>query len=107
MRCNGPIARQPACRQRLQAESYGMTGPRWSIGSSWLRWDPHLHAPGTLLNNQFGNDWEGYLERIERANPAPCALGITDYFTLRGYKEIMRRREAGALRSVPLVFPNI
>lgn len=84
-----------------------MTGPRWSIGSCWLRWDPHLHAPGTLLNNQFGNDWEGYLELIERADPAPYALGITDYFTLRGYKEIMRRREAGALRSVPLVFPNI
>ncbi len=33
-----------------------MMQPYWSIGSRWLRWDPHLHAPGTLRNNQFGNN---------------------------------------------------
>jgi len=22
-------------------------------GSLWHRWEPHVHAPGTLLNNQF------------------------------------------------------
>ena len=27
-------------------------------GSRWHRWDPHLHAPGTLLNDQFGGDWD-------------------------------------------------
>ncbi len=84
-----------------------MTAPRWSIGSRWLRWDPHLHAPGTLRNNQFGADWDAYIERIEKAHPTVSALGITDYFTLRSYKEILHRRQAGALQSVPLVFPNI
>lgn len=81
--------------------------PAWSIGSQWLRWDPHLHAPGTLRNNQFGDDWDAYIRRIEEARPAVSALGITDYFTLRSYKEILLRRQAGALRSIPLVFPNI
>ena len=84
-----------------------VTAPQWSIGSRWLRWDPHLHAPGTLRNDQFGNDWDAYVRRIEEARPAVSALGITDYFTLRAYKEILRRRRAGALQSVPLVFPNI
>jgi energy-coupling factor transporter ATP-binding protein EcfA2 len=84
-----------------------MTAPRWSIGSRWLRCDPHLHAPGTLRNNQFGNDWDAYIKRIEKARPPVSALGITDYFTLRSYKEIFRRRRAGVLQSVPLVFPNI
>jgi predicted ATPase len=79
----------------------------WSIGSCWLRWDPHLHAPGTLRNNQFADDWDAYIKRIEEARPAVSALGITDYFTLRSYKEMFRRRQAGALQSVPLVFPNI
>jgi len=72
-----------------------------------LRWDPHLHAPGTLRNDQFGGDWEGYIARIEGADPAPVALGITDYFSVRCYKEVRRRRNAGALRDVALIFPNI
>ena len=25
-------------------------------GSEWKRWEPHIHAPGTVLNNQFGGD---------------------------------------------------
>jgi hypothetical protein len=28
----------------------------WNAGSPWLRWDPHLHAPGTLRNNQYPKD---------------------------------------------------
>lgn len=79
----------------------------WSVGSTWKRWDPHLHAPGTLRNNQFGNDWNGYIRRIEAAQPAPVALGITDYFTLRGYKEVLKRRQAGALQPVKVLFPNV
>lgn len=84
-----------------------MTTPQWSIGSRWQRWDPHLHAPGTLRNDQFGNDWDTYVKRIEDARPIVSALGITDYYTLRGYKEVLLRRQAGALKSVPLVFPNV
>ena len=84
-----------------------MTKPRWSIGSRWLRWDPHLHAPGTLRNDQFCSDWDAYIKRIEGANPPVSALGITDYFTLRSYKEILHRRQLGALQSIPFVFPNI
>ena len=84
-----------------------MNAPRWGIGSRWLRWDPHLHAPGTLRNNQFGGDWDAYIRRLEEGRPAVSALGITDYFTLRSYKEILLRRRGGALLSVPLVFPNV
>lgn len=84
-----------------------MTVWRWSVGSTWQRWDPHLHAPGTLRNNQFGSDWDGYIRRIDAAEPAPVALGITDYFTLRGYKEVLKRRQAGALQAVRLLFPNV
>jgi hypothetical protein len=84
-----------------------MSGRTWSIGSRWLRWDPHLHAPGTLRNNQFGSDWDGYISRIENARPSVSALGITDYFSMRAYKEVLQRRSAGALRGIPLVFANI
>jgi hypothetical protein len=69
--------------------------------------DPHLHAPGTLRNDQFGGDWAAYFLAIEKANPPVVALGITDFFTLRGYKELLRRRnDRGGVQSIPLIFPN-
>lgn len=80
---------------------------QWSIGSKWQRWDPHIHAPGTLRNDQFGDDWEGYLTAIEEADPAPAALGITDYFTMRTYERVVQFRSQGRLGGVEFVFPNI
>lgn len=83
-----------------------MTDGVWSVGSRWLRWEPHLHAPGTLRNDAFGGDWDAYFEAIATAEPPAVALGITDYFSLRGYKEFQSRRPT-SLGSVSLVFPNV
>jgi len=35
-------------------------------GSEWRRWEPHIHAPGTILNNQFGGSdpWGSYLTTL-------------------------------------------
>jgi len=79
----------------------------WSRGSVWQRWDPHIHAPGTLLSDWFGGDWPGYFAAVEAAQPAAVALGITDYFTLRAYKAFNSNRAAGSCPSVQLVFPNV
>jgi ABC-type Mn2+/Zn2+ transport system ATPase subunit len=76
-------------------------------GSEWRRWDPHLHAPGTLLNDQFGGDWDAYLAAIERAAPPVTALGVTDYFCIRTYKEVKRLKSEGRLAGVALLFPNV
>lgn len=83
-----------------------MTAHKWSVGSSWQRWDPHIHVPGTLRNDQYGNDWEQFLQKLEQASPKPQAIGITDYFTLRGYKEFQRRIKGKSLL-IPLIFPNV
>jgi energy-coupling factor transporter ATP-binding protein EcfA2 len=80
---------------------------KWNVGSRWLRWDPHLHAPGTLRNNQFGDDWSSYVRQIEAQRPHPVALGITDYYLLKSYKEVRQLRLDGALSSIPLIFPNV
>ena len=37
--------------------------------SDWRRWDPHIHTPGSALEDQFDDDWDGYFERIETADP--------------------------------------
>lgn len=36
-------------------------------GSEWHRWEPHIHGPGTVFNNQFKGDdpWGQYLGALE------------------------------------------
>ena len=80
-----------------------------SRGSVWNRWDPHIHTPGTLLNNQYGgtNPWETFLTKVETSQPLIRALGITDYLSIEQYEEVLRQRVAGRLPDVGLVFPNV
>ena len=76
-------------------------------GSLWHRWDPHLHAPGTLLNDQFKWDWAAYLERIKNSSPGVKALGVTDYFSIGTYRSVREYFKKGELGEVELVFPNV
>src|SRR4051812_48127345 len=78
-------------------------------GSVWHRWDPHLHTPGTALNDQYKGDdpWDRFLAKIEQSDPPIRALGITDYCDIDGYVETVARRETGRLPGVGLIFPNV
>ena len=88
----------------LECEFNPVSTPR---GSEWHRWDPHIHAPGTVLNDQFSGEWETYLTRIEGSSPAIEALGITDYFSIRTYREVREWQNRGRLGNVALIFPNV
>lgn len=81
----------------------------YSKGSIWRRWDPHLHGPGTVLNNQFSGDdvWEDYLIALESSNPIIEALGITDYYSLDVYEQVRAHKENGRLPNVGLIFANV
>lgn len=78
-------------------------------GSQWHRWEPHIHAPGTILNNQFnGTDtWDRYLSVIEAATPVIKAIAVTDYYLTDIYEEVLRFKADGRLSDVQLIFPNI
>ena len=78
-------------------------------GSEWRRWEPHIHTPGTVLNNQFGGvgAWDTYLSNIESCAPVIEALGVTDYYLTETYEEVRRRKDAGRLQNLSLIFPNI
>lgn len=80
-----------------------------SRGSEWRRWEPHIHAPGTVLNNQFGgtDPWTGYLASVEALVPPIEAIAVTDYYVTDTYEEVCRHKAAGRLPGVQLVFPNI
>jgi len=89
--------------------SGGATGTRDPGGSKWHRWDPHIHAPGTVLNNQYrGPDaWEKFLTQVEASSPRIRALGITDYYSVDVYEQVVAQRQAGRLADVDFIFPNV
>lgn len=61
-------------------------------GSEWRKWDLHVHSPASYLNNQFGDDWDAYVSILFRKVIAKeiWAIGITDYFTIDGYKKLKK-----------------
>jgi hypothetical protein len=78
-------------------------------GSRWLRWEPHIHAPGTVLNDQFkgADSREQYFAKIEASIPQIRALGVTDYYLLDTYEEVRAAKEDdGRLSGVDLIFPS-
>ncbi len=78
-------------------------------GSEWHRWEPHIHAPGTILNNQFGvsDPWSSYLSTLEALTPKVEAVAVTDYYVTDTYEEFLQHKDAGRLPDVSLIFPNI
>lgn len=78
-------------------------------GSEWHRWEPHIHAPGTILNDQFGvsDPWSSYLSTLEALTPKVEVVAVTDYYVTDTYEEFLQHKGAGRLPDVSLIFPNI
>lgn len=91
-------------------------------GSEWRKWDFQVHTPASHLNNQFGSDWDVYVQNLFRAAIAKdiSAIGLTDYFTIDGYKKVKEEYLSQPAKlaslftadeidriSTILVFPNI
>ena len=85
-----------------------MSISRYLRGSEWRKWDLHVHSPSSALNNHFPgatqeDKWVQYLEKLKKISDI-AVLGITDYFSVDGYKEIIAR---GGLPNIELIVPNV
>ncbi len=80
-----------------------------SRGSEWHRWEPHIHAPGTVMNNQFNGPtaWHDYMTALEQSAPVIEAIAVTDYYVTDTYVEVLKHKAAGRLSMAKLVFPNV
>src|SRR5688500_11752759 len=92
-----------------------------SRGSQWNKWDLHVHTPASILNSEFGNDWDAYIKDLfsKAIDKQIVAIGITDYFSVKGYRkiredylnndtklaELFREDEIEKIRNI-LVVPN-
>ena len=62
-----------------------------NIGSSWHRWDLHVHTKGTNKNDQFkSQDFDTFcFSFLKKAiDNKITAIGITDYFCIENYKKV-------------------
>ena len=70
-------------------------------GSTWNKWDFHVHTPYSILNNEFGfnpdPEWKTDIVEFDEyvrtlftkaVEKGIVAIGITDYFSIDGYKRI-------------------
>ena len=81
------------------------TGTADPQGSKWRRWDPHVHLPGTLLNDQFGSlALDEALAQLATEAPTIEAIGVTDYLTTATFRRVA---ESPAASAFALVFPNV
>jgi hypothetical protein len=80
---------------------------KYTKGSLWRRWDLHIHSPCSVLHNEFSG-WENYSKALNEADQRICAIGITDYATIDGYKKVYREKiDNGSLSNFDLIIPNI
>lgn len=86
-----------------------MLDVRCARGSLWHRWHPHIHTPGTALNNQYRGPtaWNDCLQVVEASDPPIGALGITDYCSIDQYEQVVEHRNEGRLGRVGLIFQNV
>ncbi|MFV8275188.1 TrlF family AAA-like ATPase [Mycobacteroides abscessus] len=79
-----------------------------SQGSVWRRWDPHVHLPGTLLNNQFGSTTiESALDTLASREPKIEVLGVTDYYTTASFRKAQEAWRNGSGSGISYLFPNV
>ncbi len=80
-------------------------------GSEWRKWDLHIHSPASGLSNHFPKlagdpDWETYIRKLESLDDI-AVLGITDYFSIEGYRKVRQYHRQGRLQNIALILPNI
>ena len=80
-------------------------------GSSWCKWDLHIHTPSTVLANQYqGRDqedkWVNFLDTLEKISDV-SVLGVTDYFGIDGYSRLVKERKEGRIQNIELLLPNV
>ena len=89
----------------------------FSRGSEWRKWDLHLHTPVSFHHEykffnkkekeKYQNDiWEKYTNELEKILDI-SVIGITDYFTIDGYKKVLEYKKKSRLQNFELILPNI
>jgi len=59
---------------------------KYQRGSEWRKWDLHVHSPAS-----YGGSYEDFIKNLSISEAK--AIGINDYCTIDGYKEVVSKGE--------------
>ena len=80
-------------------------------GSTWKKWDLHVHTPSSVVHNYPGTDeeaWEAFLLDLEALPSEFKVIGINDYIFIEGYERVRKAKlEQGRLKNIDLLLPVI
>lgn len=103
----------------IQTTGTCSVGRALNKGSEWRKWDLHVHAPGTRLNDQYKIDgkkinhpgadskefWDKFCQIIQ--NSDVDVIGITDYFTFNTYFAFIKEYKQRYPEDRKVFFPNL
>ncbi len=86
------------------------TNNRHPRGSEWRKWDLHVHTPGTKQYDNYRVDnsedvWDVFCKNLEESDVA--VFGITDYFSVDNYLNLVDKFNKKYPNSEKVFFPNI
>lgn len=79
-------------------------------GSEWRKWDLQIHPPESKLNDQYKSYdstdiWDKFFDYLKKSDVG--VFGITDYFSIDGYKKLMDKVKHEQKLKQKVFFPNI
>lgn len=85
---------------------------KYKRGSEWRKWDLHLHAPTKFtcakndlyVGGSLKEKQDNFIEELKAITDIPV-IGITDYFSIEGYKMVASKKSD--LPQFELILPNI
>jgi ABC-type lipoprotein export system ATPase subunit len=81
------------------------------VGSTWKKWDLHVHTPSSIVQNYGSNTdevWENFISDLEQLPPEFKVIGINDYIFVDGYERVLKAKETdGRLSNLDLILPVV
>ena len=75
-------------------------------GSTWRKWDLHIHTPASIIQDYGGSDgWDSFIEHLEKLPEEVKVIGITDYYFIDGYEKVMSYKNSGRIKNIEKIFP--
>lgn len=79
-------------------------------GSTWRKWDLHVHTPASLVQHYGGETdavWASFIDDLEKLPPEFKVIGINDYIFVDGYERVLNEKQAGRLKNIDLILPVV